>query len=102
MTIGERIMLARKTLHMTQEQLAKEVGVKREVVTHWENDTRGLKPRHIIKLSNALGVSCDYILMGMSGHSRSFYDIEEQIRIEERKRAVKLLAEALEIERRSE
>lgn len=61
-SIGERIKKARKKLNMTQDELAKELHCKREVVSYYENGSREIKTGTLIELSKILGVSTDYLL----------------------------------------
>jgi len=66
MTIGERIQQLRMDKNLTQSELAKELGVKRETVNQWENGTRDLKTGYTIKLANYFNETCDYILKGIN------------------------------------
>jgi transcriptional regulator with XRE-family HTH domain len=47
---------------VTQQELAKEIGVKRETVNQWENGTRQIKAESIIKLCKYFNVTADYLL----------------------------------------
>ncbi len=68
-TMGSRIRKKREICCLTQQQLAEKVGVKRETVNQWENDTRQIKGADIASLADALGTDCDYLLRGIeSGH----------------------------------
>lgn len=64
-SIGDRIAEQRRKCNMTQQELADEIGVKREVVAYWERGNRDIKSEHIINLSIALNTSCDYLLRGV-------------------------------------
>lgn len=54
MTLGELIRNARERMSMTQEQLAKFVGVRRASVSQWESGKTGPTRKHIPKLAAAL------------------------------------------------
>ena len=68
--IGERIRKLREEKGLTQQALAKELGVKRESINMWENGLRDLKTGALLLLSEYFGVSCDYILTGISAKNR--------------------------------
>ena len=61
-TIGTRIGQLREERNMTQIELAKALGVKRETVTQWENGSRDIKTKHTVMLASFFGVSTDYLL----------------------------------------
>lgn len=61
-SIGERIKKARKKLNMAQDELAKELHCKRELISYYENGSREIKTGTLIELSKILGVSADYLL----------------------------------------
>lgn len=67
--IGERIRKLREEKGLTQQQLAKEMYVKRETVNQWENETRDLKTGYTISLADFFGVTCDYILRGIKSEN---------------------------------
>lgn len=62
--IGERIMLRRKQLRMTQEELADRMDVSTQMISYAEQGRKAIRPENLIKLCNALDISADYILTG--------------------------------------
>lgn len=68
-TIGGRIQKLRTDKNLTQAELGKELGVKRETINQWESGTRDLKTDYTIKLSVFFNVSCDYILRGIKSEN---------------------------------
>lgn len=62
--IGERICSRRKQLRYTQERLAEEMNVSIQMVSNLERGNKAIKIENLIKLSDILGVSTDYILLG--------------------------------------
>lgn len=68
-SIGARIEQLRKEKGLTQAELGKELGVKRETVNQWESNTRDLKTQRIIDLAQFFGVTADYLL-GLSPYTR--------------------------------
>lgn len=65
--IGERIMLRRKQLRMTQEELADKMDVSTQMISYAEQGRKAIRPENLIKLCAALDISADYILTGKSG-----------------------------------
>ncbi|WNO60862.1 helix-turn-helix transcriptional regulator [Rheinheimera sp. MMS21-TC3] len=67
MKMSERIYKRRKSLKLTQEAVAVQVGVNRVSVSNWETDSiNGSMPsgKHLIKLAEALRVTPQWILSG--------------------------------------
>ena len=62
--MGQRIASARKAKNLTQEQLAELSGVSYQTISSAELDKKSLRAENIIKISQALGVSTDYLLTG--------------------------------------
>lgn len=65
MKMNERILSRRKALKLTQEAVAKIVGVNRVSVSNWETDSKsGGMPsgKHLIKLAEALRVNPKWLL----------------------------------------
>ena len=62
--IGQRISSARKSKKMTQEALAELADVSYQAISSEELRKKALRPENIIKISQALQVSTDYLLTG--------------------------------------
>lgn len=62
--MGKRIAERRKSLHLSQEELAELAEVSPQLLSTAERGTKGVRPENLMKLSNALGVSADYLLTG--------------------------------------
>ena len=61
-TIGERIKELRNQLHLSQEYVAKYLGINRSTYTQMENGNRKVLAEEIAKLSELFGVSADALL----------------------------------------
>ncbi|UZW62200.1 helix-turn-helix domain-containing protein [Lysobacter enzymogenes] len=70
MSFAERVCAARKRAGLSQEQLAKMLGVSRRSVSNWEKDgeTRPPSTGHLIELAVKTGVSMDWLV---TGHERA-------------------------------
>ena len=62
MSIGEKIVEARRAKNLTQEQFAELLGVTRQSISRWEQNQAYPEMEKILHLSDILGVSCDYLL----------------------------------------
>lgn len=62
MSMGEKIAEARRAKNLTQEQLAELLGVTRQSISRWEQNLAYPEMEKILRLSDILGVSCDYLL----------------------------------------
>lgn len=62
--LGQRIAALRRHLGMSQAALAEKVGVSPSAVGMYEQDRREPSLSAMVTLSNALGVSVDYLLTG--------------------------------------
>lgn len=62
-SIGKRIKSARENCKMKQEELSEKLHcANREVISYYENGNRDIKTGTLIGLSEALGVTTDYLL----------------------------------------
>jgi len=61
---GARIRVARQALGMTQEELARAVGVSRSAVAQWETDRAGQVRGNLSKVAAVLRVSLAYLVDG--------------------------------------
>lgn len=62
--IGNRISTRRKQLNYTQEQIAERMDVSVQMVSNLERGNKAIKIDNLIKISEILNVSTDYILTG--------------------------------------
>ncbi len=62
--IGTRMMDARKKAGYTQEQLGEVTGLSIKMISAAENGHKAMRPANIIKISESLGISTDYLLKG--------------------------------------
>ncbi|OGS18998.1 MAG: hypothetical protein A2219_04310, partial [Elusimicrobia bacterium RIFOXYA2_FULL_50_26] len=60
LTLGLRIILARKEIGITQENLARKIGTTPSVVNHWEKDKFVPSPANMDKLVRILGKPSSY------------------------------------------
>ena len=61
-TLGKRIQLCRKSLGMTQDQLAEKLGVTPQAVSKWENDQSCPDITMLPKLAEIFGTTTDALL----------------------------------------
>ncbi len=83
MGIGFRIKEARNSLNLTQEELAKKIGVTKGAVANYENDTSHPKEPIMYKLFDALQVDANYLYqdeMGSNYPMKVTYDEMEHIK----------------------
>lgn len=59
---GEKIRLLRINKHLTQEQLAKRIGVTKGMVSAYETASKAPSLDVLVRLSRVLGVSVDYLV----------------------------------------
>ena len=64
--MGERLHNRRKTMHMTQEQLAEKLDISIKHYSEAERGITGLSVENLIKVSEILGISLDYLLKGIT------------------------------------
>lgn len=64
MEVGKRIADRRRQLGLTQEELAEKGDLTPQFVSYAELGKRAMRPENLLKLSEALGVSTDYLLTG--------------------------------------
>lgn len=60
--LGRRIRVRRQNLGLTQEQLAKEMGVSTSFMGHIERGTRKASLETLVQLANVMDVSIDSLL----------------------------------------
>jgi len=62
--MGRRIHERRKTLRLSQEQLAEKAEITKQTVSRIENGLREPGAGNLLKIAKALDVSADYLLSG--------------------------------------
>lgn len=79
-TIGYKIAEMRGKADESQADLAAALGVKREMVTYWENGTRPIKAETIIEIAKRYKVSADYLL-GLSDSPAVSEDMKTAVKV---------------------
>ena len=62
--MGQRIMVRRKSLRMTQEELAEKLGVSTQMISNLELGKKAIRPENLAKICSVLELSADFILTG--------------------------------------
>lgn len=60
--IGKRIFHLRKSLNLTQKELAKKAGITEATLSRYENNRRKPKAEVVKKIAEVLGCTTDYLL----------------------------------------
>lgn len=60
--IGKRLAMTRENAGYSQEALAEKTGYSAITISRWENGHTAMKAVDIIKVTQALGISADYLL----------------------------------------
>lgn len=63
--MGQRIMVRRKSLRMTQEELAEKLGVSTQMISNLELGKKAIRPENLAKVCAVLELSADFILTGL-------------------------------------
>jgi transcriptional regulator with XRE-family HTH domain len=64
-TLGERISVARERAGLSQDDLAKALAIKSDVLENWENDAAEPRAQRMTILGGILGVSAGWLLYGI-------------------------------------
>ena len=68
--MGRRIMVRRKGLQLTQEELAERMGVSTQMISNLELGKKAIRPENLSRLCGILQVSSDFILNGMDARTQ--------------------------------
>ena len=60
--LSSNIFMLRKELGISQQQLAKEIGVTQKAIDFWEKDINEPKASYIVKIASFFKVSTDFLL----------------------------------------
>lgn len=85
MNFGKRIARLRASKKLTQEQLAKKVGITRTALAKYENNTREPDFETMSKFADFFGVSIDYLVLGENPEKSQKIDLKQLL--EERRTA---------------
>lgn len=66
-SLGDRIRDSREHRRWTLDRLADETKLSKSFLSEVENNKRAPSAENVLKISNALGVSLDYLLKGEAG-----------------------------------
>jgi len=86
--MGQRIMVRRKTLRMTQEELAGRLEVSTQMISNLELGKKAIRPDNLARVCDALELSADFVLTG--SHTGSSVDAVAE-------KLIQLTAEELQI-----
>ena len=64
MSVSDRIIKIREEQNLSQTDLARRAGLKPPAISQYESGVRHPSYEALLKLSNALGVSTDYLIYG--------------------------------------
>lgn len=78
MTFGNKLKSLRKELNLTQEQLAKRIGVAKSVVSYYESGERYPSYDVLVKLTNVFHVTTDYLLDIEKKHTLDVSDLSPE------------------------
>ncbi|PET71581.1 hypothetical protein COJ46_21885 [Bacillus sp. AFS077874] len=81
MSIKERIISKRKELGLNQTELAKKSGLQPPAISQYESGIRNPSYDALVKLSNALNVTIDYLVSGVKGESNSVLEPKSEVLI---------------------
>ncbi|MFC3801302.1 helix-turn-helix domain-containing protein [Cohnella sp. GCM10012308] len=77
MSMGDRLRQLRLERHLSQEEVARQVGITRSAYSHYEINNRHPVYETLIKLAHYFNVSLDYIIGG-AGTKRNEHSAEPQ------------------------
>lgn len=83
MNIGKKIIFCRKSLGLSQEELASLLDISRQAVSRWETGAAMPDTEKIIQLSRVFHVSTDYLLLDEVEESRCPPEQQEPAHAEE-------------------
>ena len=97
LTVGKRIMLLRKERRFTREELAERADISYKFLYEIENDTKNFSASTLERLSDALGVSMDFIMKGRKNTNGDLVITLERYKPDTLKSVEQLLLAACEI-----
>lgn len=77
--MGQRIMLRRKSLRLTQEELAEKMDVSTQMISNLELGKKAIRPENLAKVCDILDVSADYVLTGSKRQKEEINTLIEKL-----------------------
>lgn len=62
--MGQRIMIRRKALRMTQEELSEKLGMSTQMISNLELGKKAIRPENLARVCDVLDLSADFVLTG--------------------------------------
>lgn len=91
--IGLRIQEIRKERNMTREDLAEKAEISTKFLYEVEIGKKGLSAESVYKISQALSISCDYLLTGEGKCRHSKLDKLSHKKIKQLEKILKMMQE---------
>lgn len=79
MSVGNRIRTARRSLKLSQPELAKRAKVTQSTISDLENDKKSTSAENMEAIAQALGVSSSYLLTGKQSFANGENNTIQQI-----------------------
>lgn len=73
--LAERLKTLRQKANLTQEEIAKKIGVSRPAYSYWEKGVKTPTPDKLTKIAKFYGVTTDYLL-GNESEDDEFANVE--------------------------
>src|SRR5690554_6240436 len=67
---GERLRLARTRAGISQQEIARRIGVSKQLVSHWETARSEITVFDAVKVASIVGVGIEWLLTGNDGGSK--------------------------------
>ena len=77
--MGQRIMTRRKSLRLTQEELAEKIDVSTQMISNLELGKKAIRPENLAEVCRVLDISADYILTGVNTNNQEINIIAEKL-----------------------
>lgn len=102
-SIGTRIRYIRELNHYTREELAEYADISSKFLYEIESGQKGMSAAVLLKISQALEVSCDYIMAGKANYkcSEELINILESFPSTQIANVKKILTELLKVSKDS-
>ncbi len=94
--IGKRLAQAREKAGCSQDMLAEKTGCSVITISRWENGHTAMKAVDIIRVTQALGISADYLL-GTVKYDEQVAKITEGLNTEQKSFVIDVLKAVMEI-----